>query len=183
MNKLRMLIMIFVFLGTIFILPKTNHACSCAPIDIIEQIRAHDLIFSGTVSHIQKPIGFVVSSADEMKVTMQVDQQWKGNVSFETIIFTAQSSVSCGYPFVMNESYLVYATQHDGKVRTGLCTATKLLTDASEDLQHLGEGTPVIPMPIATPVRLSLLKLSIASILFVIFAFILYRSYRLKRNM
>lgn len=82
-----------------------------------------------------------------LEVTFKVDSSWK-NVNSETVTVVTAPVVksttppfirSCGYEFVVGSSYLVYVQWADGTTRlTGICSRTKKLTDATEDLQILG---------------------------------------------
>ncbi len=52
-------------------------------------------------------------------------------------IQTGLGGGDCGYPFRRGETYLVYARRlPEGTLETGICTRTKLLTDAGEDLTY-----------------------------------------------
>ncbi len=56
------------------------------------------------------------------------------------MIKTGLGGGDCGYKFIENEEYLVYGYIRDGISRTNICTGTKLLTAAKEDLKFLGVG-------------------------------------------
>lgn len=119
-------------------------ACSCAEAEPLEKAFAtRDAVFSGTVVNIEKPKPrWIQSSAALVSVTIKVDTVWKGDVGEVATVKTAISGASCGYPFVENKTYLVYAS-HDGKDwRTILCDRTAPLVEAQEDLAQLGSGKP-----------------------------------------
>jgi hypothetical protein len=122
------------------VLPTTNHACDCTvPSTVKEEFQRQTAVFSGKVVSINKTNeGLIWSSADPVKITFEVDQAWKGEVGNKLSFYTAMSSASCGYEFMENERYLVYATGENDHLQVGLCSRTKFLITAVEDLQALG---------------------------------------------
>ncbi len=109
------------------------HACSCVMPELEGAIASADAIFEGRVV-----------SFEEGLVVMRITQEWKG-VDTETLEFSAGPSL-CEYPFEVGGFYLVYA-EHDGSgLATHLCSRTRAISDAEEDLRALGAGiTPVDP--------------------------------------
>lgn len=121
-------------------------ACSCTyPASPAFELASADAVFSGTVTSIAAPT-VVQSGADPEKVHFNVSKVWKGNISETVDVVTAISSASCGYAFETGNNYIVYAykdsfTEHAyGELTTQLCTRTKLLSEAQEDLSELGPG-------------------------------------------
>ena len=74
-----------------------------------------------------------------MEVIFEVKKAWKG-VNEKTIsIFTSSQSAACGYGFKTGHTYLVYAHGNDeGRLATSICSRTRRLKDAREDLEELG---------------------------------------------
>lgn len=105
-----------------------------------ESIDATDVIFSGTVESVR------ASGEWQLGVTMTVNDGWKGleaSERSEVTVYTATDSAACGYAFEEGEEYLVYGYRDEetGVVRAGLCSATKPLEQAEEDLALLsGDG-------------------------------------------
>ena len=122
------------------------YACSCIPPrPPLEALERADAVFAGEVVSISEPKGlfgsWMASSTDPVTVEFRVSAVWKGE-SYETMLLeTAWSSASCGFDFVPGDRYIVYA--RDGWV--SLCSRTKNIDKASEDITALGEG--VAPMP------------------------------------
>jgi hypothetical protein len=87
-----------------------------------------------------------VSAEDLVAVRFSVTRAFKG-VESETIqIRTRENSAACGYRFVEGQTYLVYAYGEEGDLRVGLCSRTRLVEEAAEDVTELGAGvTPVDP--------------------------------------
>ena len=71
------------------------------------------------------------------KVEFKVEKFWKGPRAKKISLKYIGSD--CAYQFVVGKKYLVYAY---GKeiLSTSICTRTKELDKASDDLKELGEG-------------------------------------------
>jgi hypothetical protein len=127
-------------------------ACSC---DILadfgkseQQIVKEDhenakAVFSGKVTKIilsyapdsQKPIS--------AEVHFRVITSWKGITTQEAIVHTTQVCCLCGFPFKIGKQYLVYA-YGDKDLSTDICTRTKFLRSATEDLKFLGQAEKIV---------------------------------------
>ena len=84
----------------------------------------------------------MTSSLDPTTVRFEVDSVWKGPVDETISLETARSGASCGYTFTEGLEYLVYS--RDGET-VNLCSRTKPLFDAAEDMAALGEGRTTAP--------------------------------------
>jgi hypothetical protein len=128
------------------------------PAEPLEALEKNTTVFVGRVVDIKKTKGTIISSADPVKVTFDVDSSWKGVEGNKVILTTALSSASCGFEFVEGESYIVYANANanadgegaSGKLVASLCSRTKLLASASEDLKELGSSISA-ETPTASP--------------------------------
>ncbi len=118
-------------------------SCSCAtpPPPLVALGRA-DGVFSGEVIRRRDPEAGdeIWSSMSPIYYTLRVEDVWKGDISDTVAVRTAGSSASCGYPFRMDESYLVYATRDSTGWRTGLCTRTKSSNRAADDLAAFADA-------------------------------------------
>lgn len=123
-------------LATAFIV-NSALACSCAPPGPPkESLDQSTAVFSGKVTAVEKegPFGLIV--------TFAVDSAWKGVAEKTIKVGTASNDAMCGYSFEKGKSYLVYASVAPGakKLQTNICSRTRSLDDAKEDLAALGEG-------------------------------------------
>lgn len=108
-------------------------ACSCAPPPPPAQARdAADSVFSGTVVS-------VTPGKNGLDVEIQVDRSWKKARCGTVVVQTPSDSAMCGYGFEVGKSYLVYADMQKGKLSTNLCSRTRTIEEAGEDLAALGE--------------------------------------------
>jgi hypothetical protein len=167
MRRSRQLILVFLllFVSILSDSPAPVFACSCAPPPPpAEALAQATAVFAGTVTNIDVPGGAVISTADPIAVTFQVETVWKGPVEPTLLVTTARDSASCGYHFDLNQSYLVYAYGSERNLETNLCSRTTRLSPILEDLAVLGEGTappaaPPLPESPATPLSLLLFGL------------------------
>lgn len=124
-------------------------ACSCiAPRPAGEELIDSDAVFQGTVTKVE--LKGITNKYYE--VTFDVSKRWKDSAQDESVIITSDSSAACGYNFEEGKSYLVYARESDGYLTTGLCTRTKLLSEAAEDLESLrllDSSSPEVPIVIS----------------------------------
>lgn len=119
------------------------YACSCAPPrPPLEALERAEAVFAGTVTAVSgiPPGGY--NSSDPRVIAFKVSEVWKGQ-SYETMFITTPlSEASCGFTFVEGEEYIVYAWKG---VDVLLCSRTKRLGQAQEDLAALGEGSAPEP--------------------------------------
>ncbi len=142
MRSLKLLI----FSSLVALLSATSViACSCMPTAGPEkEIEQADAVFAGKVISSKRQNG--ARPFDDIEVEFVVDRVWKGQVTKRFRIFTAESSASCGYRFKKNRTYLVYAYGKGNEgLQTGICSRTRRLKDAHQDLIVLGAGRRPAP--------------------------------------
>ena len=122
------------FVATFFV-PQSVFACSCLAGQSQEAaFEEADAVFSGQVLSIDAVGGAYT-------VTFDTGVVWKGTEQRMYEVVTADNSAGCGYTFVEDAWYVVYAHEGEGEVlSTGLCSRTALLGE-SADLLALGAGT------------------------------------------
>jgi len=112
-------------------------ACKCiAPPPPLAALGSADGVFSGQVIRRADPLAGQkgVSSLSPVDYTFRVEDVWKGDIGDTVVVRTARSSASCGYPFEIDDVYLVYATRDPSGWRTDLCTRTTGMEWADDDL-------------------------------------------------
>ena len=161
---------LFVLVNVVFISSvsaRPCEACSCLPRPpVLEAVEGSRAVFRGKVLRIDDQLNlpkqawmairlgattlFGATYPDfsprsyGKRVWFEVDGVWKGDVSRTVALFNDRTSGECGYPFRVNESYLVYVYPlRDIWADTGWCTRTKRTADAAEDLAIL--GVPMAP--------------------------------------
>ena len=118
-------------------LPLAAYACSCVPPPPPKQsLDNASAVFSGKVTKTEK-------TDFQLKATIQVENVWKGDVTETTVVTTCSNGACCGFGFAEGESYLIYAFKPaNADFSANMCSRTKRLADAGDDLKELGAGQP-----------------------------------------
>lgn len=127
------------------------NACSCLRTTPQQSLSNSQAVFAGRVIDVIQPNPVETqnsrrrptSNPEEIKVVFEVSQVWKGGRKARLMVMTSNSSAGCGYSFQKGEEYLVYASRQASRLTTGLCSGTKPLSTASEDLAVLGQGNVI----------------------------------------
>lgn len=127
------------------------YACECdATNSPDERLSEASTVFLGRVTRMHfENWPFDIDSADvppdePLTVEFSVHTVWKGKISDRMQLTTARSE-GCGYRFNKHVDYLVYADGKQEALEVRPCSATKLASEAQEDLDALGEGYPPEP--------------------------------------
>ena len=121
-------------------------ACSCAgPAPPCAAFGGSAAVFVGTATDVRvrepKPVAAARDEPDWTPVVVRfaVLEPFLGVEGAEVEVATGRGGGDCGYQFRKGESYLVYAYgARDGKpLSTGICTRTRAVGDAAEDLEFL----------------------------------------------
>ena len=115
-------------------------ACSCsAPATAAEAFEKSTAVFRGRVTKISIPsldwIG--VTRTGARRVKFEVLKQWKGVASESAVVITRLSSVGCGFQFEEQKEYLVFVVAEQKHVQSGICTGTKAVSDAEQEIEAL----------------------------------------------
>jgi hypothetical protein len=143
----RLVLITLVTIGASLFAPQSGRACSCtSPSPPLVALERADAVFTGIVLSIEP-----TTDSHMLVVSFLITGAWKG-VSFVTTVFTSGSSASCGFTFQESKEYIVYTHRYvlaccGLKTMTDMCTRTKLISQAQEDLDGLGkpEGLPLEP--------------------------------------
>ncbi|MBI4093190.1 MAG: hypothetical protein HY420_04670 [Candidatus Kerfeldbacteria bacterium] len=125
-----------------FIQPELVHACSCIPPrSVSEEFQLAGAVFSGTVTNVSQTSrssssGSLAGSLGK-KVSLAVERSWKGVTTATVTIETGIGGGDCGFNFEEGKSYLVY-TEGSSQRSANVCSNTKELAAASDDLRQLG---------------------------------------------
>ena len=121
-------------------------ACSCAasgpPCQGYFQV---DAVFAGTVTAISEVNDHGDDPLFERRVVRLATQRAFRGVEGPTVdVFTGTGGGDCGYAFKTGEQYLVYAFRRQGRLTTGICSRTRPLAEAGEDLKFI-QGLAAAP--------------------------------------
>ena len=123
-------------------------ACSCAgPQRPCEAYGDASALFVGTVTFsTTTKIKEYGSEFTRRLVRLHVDRPLKNVEASDVEILTGLGEADCGFGFRLGGQYLVYAYGDDKKkLQTSICTRTRLLSDATADLEYirgLSDATP-----------------------------------------
>ncbi|MGZ9125917.1 MAG: hypothetical protein ACXW48_23030 [Candidatus Binatia bacterium] len=73
------------------------------------------------------------------RVTFAVLKRWKGAPETSIELATRLTGEACGFPFEEKKEYLVYAVAKPEDLQSGICTGTKKLDDAAQEMVQLDE--------------------------------------------
>ena len=86
-------------------------------------------------------VAYWFKAPKRLRVTIEVSEVWKGDVTANTEVYTASECCVCGFPFELGKEYLIYAYRgSSGQLAVSLCSRTRALSDAAEDIAALGPG-------------------------------------------
>lgn len=125
--------LIFVLLSLCLLFGYSNfaYACSCKqPAPPKEALKKSSAVFIG-IATAKKDNGVSYT------VSFDIIEIVKGAKKPSTTVSTNRDEASCGYNFLLNETYLVYAYGEPGHLETNICTRTASLADAEEDVKAL----------------------------------------------
>ena len=120
------------------------YACSCIrPGPPCDYYGSTDAIFLGRVVGAAQQKNSVDENGNKTvydvgTIRFLVQENYKGAPGYEVEIHSGTGGGDCGYWFLRNESYVVYAhrSSEDNKLYTSICTRTKHVTYAKEDLEY-----------------------------------------------
>ena len=158
---IRNVLIIWVILLNVFLYFDFAFPCTCAPPGTpTEELEKSDAVFKGTVVELKVDTLRVQNAAMLFfRVKFEVVAAWKGVDLGEVTLSTNFESAACGFPFKQGVDYLVYAFSQNDSLSTNLCTRTKKLSEAQEDLDELGSPAIVsVDEPQNSPETLHLLQ-------------------------
>jgi hypothetical protein len=113
-------------------------ACSCLEQAPCQAYGEASAVFVGTV--LDSRITTTTQGKYERSrraVRFSVDTPFRGVTGSQVELTTGMGGGDCGFGFVPTEQYLVYAYEHEGKLSTGICSRTRSMSRAEEDLRYI----------------------------------------------
>ena len=116
----------------------TALACSCLERAPCQAYGEASAVFVGTVIDSR----VITTKRDKYErskraVRLSVDTPFRGVTGSEVELTTGMGGGDCGFRFVPSEQYLVYAYENEGKLSTGICSRTRSVSRAAEDLSYI----------------------------------------------
>jgi hypothetical protein len=126
--------------GTWFLLTEPAQPCTCmAPATAAEGLQKSSTVFRSRVVRIYRSLfdRLGITNTAGYRVQFEITKQWKGAQSKSTVVITRLTGEACGFPFEENKEYLVYVVTEPKDIRTGICTGTKNITEAEQEMEQL----------------------------------------------
>lgn len=130
-------------------IPARADACSCAMRGpSCQETWDVDAVFVGTVVDIQRAQalrggGSLADFLMQRRVRLSVVEMFRGGVAGDVDIYTGAGDGDCGYAFRVGKTYLVYGRRaQSGRLTTSICSRTRALGKAAEDLAYLRSDLP-----------------------------------------
>jgi hypothetical protein len=121
-------------LALAFVAPGTALACKCAqPPAPKESLKQATAVFAGTVTKIER------APKHGRLIHFAVSKTWKGVGKPTVTVTTGFGGGDCGYGFKKGVKYIVYCYGKK-QLSTNICTRTRPLAKAQQDLKELGPG-------------------------------------------
>jgi hypothetical protein len=124
-------------------------ACDCAAAGRpCEEYWRADAVFSGTVIDSRTVTVKEESYARDYRVVrLSIDSAFRGVEGAEVEVLTGFGGGDCGFGFRQTEHYLVYAyrSERDHQLYTSICTRTRLLSKAEDDLAYIRDLSKLRP--------------------------------------
>ena len=128
---------VVLLLALLVLAPAQAEACSCVVgVPLCEMFWKRDVVFAGEVldvTTIPNAEGFL----PDRLVRLRVLESWRGAVGNTVELTTGSGAGDCGYGFKRGVRYLVYAHGSVGALRTSVCSGTRPLAEAGDDLAYL----------------------------------------------
>lgn len=126
--------------GTWFLLTEPAYACTCmAPATAAEALQKSSAVFRGRVVTIYRSfldrVG--ITNTAGYRVQFEITKQWKGTPSKSIVVITRITGEACGFPFEEKKEYLVYVVTEPKDIQTGICTGTKNIAEAEQEMNEL----------------------------------------------
>jgi len=105
--------------------PRAALACSCAGVSKPQAAQNASVVFSGRVTSVTRPFAIGISctssSEDPVVAVFEVETVYKSELPATTTVRTVVGGASCGYDFVAERRYTVFATVGANGLETNLC--------------------------------------------------------------
>jgi hypothetical protein len=146
MKRLAWATVVMLAVLAVILLPAPAAACSCMQSGPpCQALFASDAVFVGTVKGIDvRKDRMINDRAYERRiVSIAIDGPSRGVQASTIEVWTGMGNGDCGFKFVEGQRYVVYAYRApDGALGTGICSRTRLYSEAAEDVAYLQSGPP-----------------------------------------
>lgn len=123
----------------LLVAPAAADACSCVGgTPLCQSFWTTDVVFSGEVISIgSTPNPYGGQYPAHRLVRLKVLDAFRGGVQGVVEVATGAGGGDCGYNFIQGMTYLVYAHAGKSGLSTSICSRTRVLSQAGEDLAYI----------------------------------------------
>jgi len=131
MKKTRL---ILIAIPLLLLIRSEAYGCKCGQPTIESSFEKVPLIFTGEVIKL-----------DPFRAVLKVEKMWKGELTEEIVLLTGGRRDtggnvvvnSCDFRYALGERYLVYASGSGNELKASVCSRTRRLEVAADDLRVL----------------------------------------------
>lgn len=163
----------YILLILIALLGQYTFACDCEKPTFQAAYDSANLIFVGKATEVTTNW-----MSGGWKATFVVENSWKMPTEGVLVVNTPWEK-DCGVLFQVGQKYLIYAKKKF-TTKTNVCRGTRLLSEANEDLQALGEG--IKPTSKANASYFSALLMILSVLGFIFLAYVMMRGRNKKHK-
>lgn len=136
--------------------PTQAQACSCveAP-PPVEYAREVGLVFEGELVSVEDIPPSSQYDLQSKAYTFEVTRSFKGEPGAQVRVMSAASGAACGRSYGdPGDAWLVYARVDDaGQARDNICSRSRPMADAAEDISALEAADSLEPLPAPPPIE------------------------------
>ncbi len=150
-KQVRQICLVSLLVAGTWAIPHVASACSCLPPEPPkEALEKAEAVFVGRVLEVHEEGGGNMLA--RRRYRFEVSRFWKGELGETITVSSAVSSAACGRSYTQDEQYLIYASTdaNGGGLVDFLCSRTRTLASADEDLAVLGPAEVVQTPPTTT---------------------------------
>jgi hypothetical protein len=130
------------------------YSCTCmAPATAAEALQKSSAAFRGRVLTIYRSFfdRLGITNSAGHRVQFEITKQWKGTPSKNIVVITRLTGEACGFPFEEKKEYLVYVVTEPKDIQTGICTGTKNIAEAEQEMKQLDKLLQTNPQEQGSP--------------------------------
>src|SRR5437764_3457196 len=128
-------------IAVLVLVASRTFACECAGSrPPCQEYWEASVVFIGTVINSRTVTVKEGTYPEQMRaVRISLDEIFRGVEGAEVEVLTGFGGGDCGFGFRQAQQYLVYTYRSDdGKLRTSICTRTRSISEAENDLAYIG---------------------------------------------
>jgi len=125
MRGSRLLLALAAAFGLLVLIPAPSYACSCVQSDDAAHFESADVVVTGTVTDVVRPI-LNLSQIKPTRYVVDVEAVYKGDPPSTVVVDGGSPGDTCALEFIeANHEYLLFLQESDDGYRSGLCSGNR----------------------------------------------------------